>query len=429
MPRTPPLLPPLLQRPDQTIWDLELITMTPMFGGSAQKRQTDEDHPVRAASIRGQLRFWWRATAGTGYASGPDLFRAEARLWGSATQHGEKAERQSFNPPRIEVETICKGTSVRPSELGKGGGSPAREGPREQYFVFPFLENGNDPEALGRRGVRFRLRVTLDHQMPADLVDEVRSAVRAWVVFGGVGSRTRRGCGSLMVIGENAAEWTPETPDTLWGWFAEELEYVGNTQYSTLSKSTLSLAELSEGLKAPIDVHSDEVRTQIEEKVWRSLANFWVRFRKGHFTPNRSAYSPMHGGEWDDHSQLRAHGNGKSDLQLAKAFLGLPTVYQWFAGKNGKPPAFKGTLEAATPNGRRMASPVILKPIVFQDGIRAGVLVLRTPLPQRMQIDGVPFNVTVATNDPVLRALETTSPTAAVSEAAKRAKFSRQVKL
>jgi len=42
--------------------------------------------------------------------------------------------------------------------------------------------------------------------------DEVKAAVRAWIMFGGYGGRTRRGCGSLTVTGD-ASAWLPVTAD------------------------------------------------------------------------------------------------------------------------------------------------------------------------------------------------------------------------
>lgn len=36
--------------------------VSPVFGGGAEPKKVDERSPVRASSIRGQLRFWWRAT-------------------------------------------------------------------------------------------------------------------------------------------------------------------------------------------------------------------------------------------------------------------------------------------------------------------------------------------------------------------------------
>jgi len=84
MPRRVPDIPlPALKEPTLETWTLKLKTITPMFGGSAIPRGVDAQNPIRAASVRGHLRFWWRATAGAGYSDPRELFEAEERIWGS----------------------------------------------------------------------------------------------------------------------------------------------------------------------------------------------------------------------------------------------------------------------------------------------------------------------------------------------------------
>jgi len=82
MPRTIKTPVPTLTEPKLETWTLTLKTITPMFGGSATVREVDEKNPVRAASVRGHLRFWWRATAGAQYSDPKELFKAEEEIWG-----------------------------------------------------------------------------------------------------------------------------------------------------------------------------------------------------------------------------------------------------------------------------------------------------------------------------------------------------------
>ena len=79
---------PTLETPKLTTWELTLKTITPMFGGSAKTREIDPQNPIRPASIRGHLRFWWRATAGAAYSSSKELFEAEEAIWGSGEKYG-----------------------------------------------------------------------------------------------------------------------------------------------------------------------------------------------------------------------------------------------------------------------------------------------------------------------------------------------------
>ncbi|MCB0307629.1 MAG: type III-B CRISPR module RAMP protein Cmr1, partial [Calditrichaeota bacterium] len=65
---------------------LDLETVTPVLGGSAVAGSPDRIEGVRPSSIRGSLRFWWRALqASTDRISegGPGvLFEEESNLWG-----------------------------------------------------------------------------------------------------------------------------------------------------------------------------------------------------------------------------------------------------------------------------------------------------------------------------------------------------------
>lgn len=58
---------PALTGSDSNNIELTVQLVTPMFGGGVVAREVDESHPIRETSIRGQLQFWWRATAGAKY--------------------------------------------------------------------------------------------------------------------------------------------------------------------------------------------------------------------------------------------------------------------------------------------------------------------------------------------------------------------------
>ncbi|WP_027460538.1 type III-B CRISPR module RAMP protein Cmr1 [Deinococcus murrayi] len=402
MPRTPPPLPADLPdlSPPETL-TVQLRTLTPMFGGGAETREVDDRQPVRAASVRGGLRFWWRATAGAGYATAKELHDAESALWGNTETPGRV---------RVEVEVTERGTRVYPSELNKGGGSPAQTGPREAYFVHPFQEirSENKPETFGLRDVAFTVTLTL-HRLSAAEREQVVTAVRAWIAFGGVGARTRRGCGALTVAGD-AAQWLPAQPADLWAWFGREERAVPQPQHSVLA-----------GAKALLSpVGADPVKD-----VWRDLGRFWARFRKGHYTERRPDYSPMSGGAWRDHRTLQAGLRRDEPARLAKPFLGLPIVYQKFPRTD----AFAGTIEGAQEGKKRMASPVILKPCAFRDGVRGLVLVLNAPPPRQVKVSGQPHPLEIPPHDPVLASLGVRGPLAAVRAAAKIDGYPQEVSL
>ena len=360
--------------------ELELRLITPMFGGGYKAREVDTVQPIRPAAIRGHLRFWWRATAGARYASVADLHKAETELWGGASTKDNPA----VGKVAIRVEVKDKGQMVG---YGSRGGLP-------KYFLFPFRPQKNIPATKGCENVVFTLRLILDTSLSEAQRAEVTTALKAWIAFGGVGARTRRGCGALTVVGANADQWLPPEQG-LAQWLGMPPNAASKCDWTTLAGAR--------GIVVP---------TASPEEAWRELGQFWARFRKGHFA---QAYSPMSGGKWRDYRQvlcqLRSQGN---TLRLAKPFLGLPIVYQKF----GKQTPFTGTLEPA--ESGRMASPVILKPIALQGGkYGALVLVMNAPKPNRIQIDGKEYALTAPTKDPVLQALDATDVLDAVLKGAK----------
>jgi CRISPR-associated protein Cmr1 len=373
--------------------ELELRLITPMFGGGYKAREVDPLQPIRSAAIRGHLRFWWRATAGARYSSVADLHKAETELWGGASTKDNPA----FGKVAIQVQILSAGEETPYSQIAPP--SKPKDGPLHGYFLFPFREQReqNIPAAVGRRQVSFQLRLTLDASLSEAQRAEVRTALKAWIAFGGVGARTRRGCGALTVVGANANQWLPPTQG-LAQWLEMPRDAASDHDWTTLA-----------GARGFITL------TKNAEDAWRELGQFWARFRKGHFA---QAYSPMSGGKWRDYRQvlcqLRNQGN---TLRLAKPFLGLPIIYQEIKGARNL--CFTGTLESA--QSGRMASPVILKPIALQGGkYGALVLVMHAPKPDKIRVNSQEYALAAPTKDPVLQALDATDVLDAVLKGAKQ---------
>lgn len=408
MPRTIPIPPPEPKTPELTTWTLKLKTITPMFGGSATPREVDPKDPVRAASVRGHLRFWWRATAGVQYASAEDLFKAEEEIWGSAERYGKVA---------LRVLEPVLGPPVKPSELVPDKGT-AKTGPMERFFLHPFNENKSEglPEASGLKSVEFTLELDVTRLSPEEK-EQLKTALRAWIAFGGVGARTRRGLGALEALSD-VSDWLPASPNQLKDWFAASP--IAEPKHTTLAGAVVYLGQPRKPSNA--DPYKGHV-------AWRELGRFWARFRKGHFvedprTGEAMAYTPTAGGKWRDHKTLLALRRNQERIALAKPYLGLPIVYQRLGN------SFSGTLEAAHPQGKRMASPVILKPIAFADGyVRPAVIVLKAPAPARIKVGGEELNLEIPDDDPVLEALKADKPLEAIRKAARIQGFEQEVRL
>ncbi|GIW37723.1 MAG: type III-B CRISPR module RAMP protein Cmr1 [Meiothermus sp.] len=408
MPRTIPFSPPELKTPALETWTLRLKTVTPLFGGSANVREVDPENPVRAASVRGHLRFWWRATVGAQYASAEELFKVEEEIWGSAKKHGRVA---------LRVPEQAAGESKKPSDLVPDRGT-ARTGPMEKFFLHPFNPNQGEglPEASGLVWVAFTLELNVTRLSPEEK-EQLKTALRAWIAFGGLGARTRRGVGALEALSD-VSDWLPASPNQLKDWFAASPK--AEPQHTTLAGAVVYLGQPHKPSNA--DPYKGHV-------AWRELGRFWARFRKGHFvedprTRQTMEYTPMAGGKWRDHKTLLELRRNQEQIALAKPYLGLPIVYQRLGN------SFSGTLEALYPQGKRMASPVILKPMAFADGsVRPAVVILDAPVPEQIKIGEQKLKLQIPEYDLVLEALEASDALEAVRKAARIQGFTVEVRL
>jgi CRISPR-associated protein Cmr1 len=174
--------------------------VTPILGGATQTRAVDEVDIIRAATVRGHLRFWWRALSAAQHPSASALYARESEIWGrAATDAGGRSSVEI----RIDVEKTgaIDSSDIRLYDSKDGKATPGA------YALWPAREEKktNTPPAHRRvPGTQFRLTLIA----AASCEREVRNALRAWVLFGGYGGRTRRGLGSLRVL-DDPSSWLP----------------------------------------------------------------------------------------------------------------------------------------------------------------------------------------------------------------------------
>ncbi len=164
--------------------------ITPMVGGGIKSWQADRINPARSQSIKGQLRFWWRTMQS--FPTAVTLKEAEDALWGS-TQVAPKL--------RVQVE-LC--SEPQPETLRRTRGRAQQYidyGNYPEYVLFP-LQGQKDEQGNPVReftliaGLSFKL-VLAGQTLTTGEIEAVENSVALWVLFGGMGARTRRGCGSL----------------------------------------------------------------------------------------------------------------------------------------------------------------------------------------------------------------------------------------
>jgi CRISPR-associated protein Cmr1 len=355
-------------------FELEIETVTPILGGGPTTRNIDETDIIRVPSIRGHLRFWWRALQHASFASPAELFRAEAHLWGRAAD--DIGGRSS-----VEVSvSVGRQSRIDPSDVNAN----ATDG----YALWPARRGEHDPAPAPRRlpGVRFRLNVSAAEPVLA----EIRNAVRAWILFGGYGSRSRRGVGSLTVV-DRYQGWLPSVEDPGELEPAELREEVSNALTHLFGRNVFgggpprapfpSLSGASLLIGAPF-------ARQQAKQAWEEALH-WVRdFRQqpgfarepGRPRPGRS--------RWPEADKLR-HLNRTFDHDTRyddrpawpRAPFGLPIVGR-FVGK-GVPPPFE--LIWRDPKGgehERAASPLIVKALPLAQGFCPCALWLARSYPE-----------------------------------------------
>ncbi len=152
--------------------------LTPVFGGGVEGRgagkRYDERTPVRVPSIRGQLRFWWRACNPRRITDWKELREVEASIFGSASQPGNVSL-------TVKSSTSYKKVDIRKAKIA--------------YGAFPLLNEGADTLETFDGTFELHLRYPTDQR-----AKDVQAALWGWAHFGGYGGRTRRGFGAIEQI-------------------------------------------------------------------------------------------------------------------------------------------------------------------------------------------------------------------------------------
>lgn len=359
--------------------EYQISLITPLFGGGVKASEPDQTLPIRATSIRGQLQFWWRATRGAGFAR-DDLFARHADVWGTT----DKA-----SPVEVDVRDVtatqarsCARYGWNPNARNRQGGwrltweSPFASSPLP-YALFPFQGKqppspGADPEEAPAQFIE-DASFTLRLRYPAVLRHDLETAVWAWVNFGGLGARTRRGCGALL-----CSELAPKELGGLEQWFRTgSVNGAGNARdWPTLPSSVLAGSQ-SEG---PVDA-------------WKKVVGLLQEFRQGvgiarnpgqqNNRPGRSRYPEPESIRRVTGKRPAMHGRLQHipDDAFPRAEFGLPIVFH-FQGQGEPPDTVLYPSNAVNGDPReRMASALILKPLGLANGKAVPLIMhLVTPL-------------------------------------------------
>lgn len=351
----------------QKTYEIEVVT--PMFGGGVDAGNNDESKLIRETSIRGSLRFWYRATVGAKFQTPAELFQEESKIFGTTDAPSKLGVRVS----RIQAKAPESYGNLNP-----GIGAPLG------YALFPFAQNGDSPERSGRR-VTFKL--TLSY--PKECEETINVALWAWFNFGGIGARTRRGCGALY-----CKEFAPRRNENRVVWTQEFASAALNGATNIVRK----WPTLGSVFRRP-DVCDPQ-------KAWTEGVADYRHYRQGlDFARNRGQNGSRPGRSfWPEPDALRKITRQNAPqhapyperpIAFPRAELGAPIVFHFKDRTDPK------DVNLQPVGYERAGSPIIVKPLVFDDKTAAPCVVfLNEPRVEKVSFKGAPgeYDVVVREN-------------------------------
>lgn len=186
--------------------ELVLEVVSPMFIGGAEPRAGDPAaEGLRVPSLRGALRYWFRALLGA--PSLDVLAPEEAALFGSA-------ERPS--PLVLRIEPLGRVRAVSWDAVKREGGPPLRVSGGASGFQASGIgylgdvalrqTRGDLPRRALPAGVRYRAVLRWRRRTPPGPEERDRLAATLWLLsrLGALGTRARRGFGAIQVAAVQA---------------------------------------------------------------------------------------------------------------------------------------------------------------------------------------------------------------------------------
>lgn len=318
-----------------------------------------DEAELRIPSIKGALRFWWRALVYGRYNGDLEKIREEeGRLFGGVGKgEGQSSILIRSCQPVTEVKKMKRG-SVLPN---------AGKMPGVLYLAYGVIE------AVKRRDVEQGERIRSCFEVPLEfniefvsknkINDSIIKAIKALGLLGGLGSRSRRGFGSLILTelrGSDGNEWTrPNNIKTFKDELRELLKgrYEGQAQYTAFSADTRIVVA---------DEGDDPL--QLLNKVGEAMQLYRSYGRKNgdDHEVNRK---PAEQNFCDDHRWMLEAVKGKQpEAHPQRVVFGLPHNYYFSSTKCG--------VNVRAENHDRRASPLLIHIHEFEPQKYAAILTI-----------------------------------------------------
>lgn len=307
--------------------------VTPMFlGGANQETET-----IRPPSIKGALRFWWRALNWSRFlrANGSDeiaalreLHKEEARLFGIAANDNKEFSGQGM------FLLIVKPTGLTP---WMPGAMEQSSNPGRIYTLGQGLCEYNKQDRkfhLSRKAltsgsfeVLLRFRNSAKHQDR----DSIIAALRLFGLLGGLGSKTRRGWGSISLEYLSVAGTDESLPKTQQE-YIESLRQILNSASNNLPPFTA----FSNKTKIRL-THQGPQPLPLIEKAGEQLLRFRSNGRRGDDKKGGRLILDSHKAPkslrfWGDHELMRESIYCNITKLPERLIFGYPYAVQFSAG-------------------------------------------------------------------------------------------------
>jgi CRISPR-associated protein Cmr1 len=230
--------------------NLDLQTVTPVYGGGVEAGQVDEHLPFRPRALRNGIRHWWWLLNRARFRDSAELYAEMAYLWGAASGEGEDGTSKVRVMP-TSIPANLRRTAYAPYRVEPGRSNPrprASQDFRHPYTYALFGARGQlqsripmptldrlvplsaklyprnapydwnqgqceyfqtlascaelwkePPGTLILPGARFSLRIDISRALSEERKESVLDAIHAWLAIGGLGARTSRGLGKLAL--------------------------------------------------------------------------------------------------------------------------------------------------------------------------------------------------------------------------------------
>ena len=333
---------------------------TPMFIGGADNRTDTE---LRPSSLKGLLRFWFRAVAWSQLGSLKKVFEVENSIFGST-------EGQAKFLMKIDDNTLIPNKKQIFNKYTYG----------LNYLGYGLTEKGELIRSYIENGRSFTLTLFLKKSVSEEELKFLKQSLQALGLFGGAGARSRRGFGSLSLVSlrvENNEEWNePRNVEELQNIIREFLNIVSKSSdlppYTAFSTKTQIF--IKKGNSDPIALLNE---IGVELLRYRSYGR---ASKDKHMLPwNEKAEQNFA----DDHDLILDFLNGKKINRIPRRVVfGLPHNY-FFSGKG------KVSIEPHSKGQKRRASPLFIHIHKLADGNYVAVLSLIPSqfLPQNVMVE------------------------------------------